>query len=148
MVKYSRSQSTDAPRRFIWSVMALPYCRFHSHTRSMNFSRPSSLRFMPSLASWRSTIICVAMPAHDDVHLRLVEHVAHVQAAGNVGRRQQQGEDRLCGADTLVREALCRNLSPQRRLHREQLLADPVFGPAFFDGAGFVGFGEIGHFSF
>jgi hypothetical protein len=31
-----------------------------------------------------------AMPAHDDVHLRLVEHVAHVQAAGDVGRRQQQ----------------------------------------------------------
>ena len=29
-----------------------------------------------------------AMPADDDIHLRLVEHVAHVQAAGNVGRRQ------------------------------------------------------------
>ena len=28
-----------------------------------------------------------AMPAHDDVHLRLVEHVAHVQASGDVGRR-------------------------------------------------------------
>ena len=33
-----------------------------------------------------------AMPAHDDVHLRLVEHVAHVQAAGHVRRRQQQRE--------------------------------------------------------
>ena len=26
MVKYSRDQSTEAPRRFIWSVMAEPYC--------------------------------------------------------------------------------------------------------------------------
>ena len=34
------------------------------------------------------------MPAHDDVHLRLVEHVAHVQAAGDVRRRKQQSEDR------------------------------------------------------
>ena len=30
-----------------------------------------------------------ATPAGEDVHLRLVEHVAHVQAAGDVGRRQQ-----------------------------------------------------------
>ena len=29
-----------------------------------------------------------APPAGEDVHLRLVEHVAHVQAAGDVGRRQ------------------------------------------------------------
>ncbi len=28
-----------------------------------------------------------AMPADDDIHLSLVEHVAHVQAAGDVGRR-------------------------------------------------------------
>ncbi len=28
-----------------------------------------------------------AMPAHDDVHLRLVEHVAHVQAPRDIGRR-------------------------------------------------------------
>ena len=33
-----------------------------------------------------------ATPAGEDVHLRLVEHVAHVQAAGDVGRRQQNGE--------------------------------------------------------
>jgi len=28
-----------------------------------------------------------APPAGEDVHLRLVEHVAHMQAAGDVGRR-------------------------------------------------------------
>ena len=35
-----------------------------------------------------------AAPAGEDVHLRLVEHVAHVQAARDVGRRQQDGERR------------------------------------------------------
>ena len=30
-----------------------------------------------------------AVPAHDNVHLRLVEHVAHVKAAGYVGRRRR-----------------------------------------------------------
>ena len=77
----------------------------------MNASRPRSVRSVPSAASWRSTIICVAMPAWSvpgtqsavspqhavpagqDVHLRLVEHVAHVQAAGHVGRRQQAGNE-------------------------------------------------------
>jgi hypothetical protein len=33
-----------------------------------------------------------AVPAGEDVHLRLVEHVAHVQAAGDVGRREQLDE--------------------------------------------------------
>ncbi len=33
-----------------------------------------------------------ATPAGEDVHLRLVEHVAHVEAAGDVGRREQDSE--------------------------------------------------------
>src|SRR3569833_2033913 len=33
-----------------------------------------------------------AMPAREDVHLRLVEHVAHVQAAGDGRRREEHGE--------------------------------------------------------
>ena len=41
MVKYSRDQSTDAPRRRICSRMAPPYCFFHCQTRSMKASRPS-----------------------------------------------------------------------------------------------------------
>ena len=74
-----------------------------------------------------------AVPAHDDVHLRLVEHVAHVQAAGDVGRRQQQREH---GA--LV--ARC------RRGGGKQFFLDPVFGPARFNRARFVRFGQlVGH---
>ena len=38
-----------------------------------------------------------AAPAGEDVHLRLVEHVAHVQAARDVGRRQQDGKRRAGG---------------------------------------------------
>ena len=33
-----------------------------------------------------------AVPADEDVHLGLVEHVAHVEAAGDVGRRQENRE--------------------------------------------------------
>ena len=33
-----------------------------------------------------------APPADEDVHLRLVEHVAHVQATGDVGRGQEDGK--------------------------------------------------------
>ena len=63
MVKYSRDQSHEAPRRRICRVMVEPDCSFHSQTRSTNFSRPSSRRVVPSCSSWRSTTICVAMPA-------------------------------------------------------------------------------------
>ncbi len=40
-----------------------PYSSRHSHTRSMNASRPSSWRDVPSRASSCSTCFCVAMPA-------------------------------------------------------------------------------------
>jgi hypothetical protein len=110
MVKYSRDQSTEAPRRFIWSsdggaVVALPL------PDAFDEGLAAELLAVGAFAvSWRSTIICVAMPAWsvpgprgrrsaahampagEDVHLRLVEHVAHVQAAGDVGRGQQDGE--------------------------------------------------------
>ena len=35
-----------------------------------------------------------AVPAHQNVHLRLVEHVPHVQPPGDVRRRQEQREHR------------------------------------------------------
>ena len=35
-----------------------------------------------------------AMPAHNDVHLRLVQHVSHVQTPRHIRRRQQQREHR------------------------------------------------------
>ena len=49
-------------RRNRWAMVP-PDWPFHSHTSSMNFSRPRSLRLSPWALSWRSTTICVAMPA-------------------------------------------------------------------------------------
>jgi hypothetical protein len=73
------------------------------------------------------------MPAHNDVHLRLVEHVAHVQATSYVRRRQQQREHGT-------------RLARWRRWHGEELLFNPVFGPARFNRTRFVGFGKVvGH---
>ena len=110
MVKRSRDQSGEVPRRRICLVMVLPEYSFHSHTFSMNFSRPRSWREMPCASSWRSTTICVAMPAwsvpgchsvlspahavvaRERIHQRLVETVPHVQRAGDVGRRQLDAE--------------------------------------------------------
>ena len=40
-----------------------PYCSRQRHTRSLNASRPSSSRLVPSERSSRSTSVCVAMPA-------------------------------------------------------------------------------------
>ena len=74
-----------------------------------------------------------AMPAHNDVHLRLVEHVAHVQPSSHIGRRQEHGEHRP-------------RLSRRRRRNRKKLFFDPVLRPARFNGARLVRFGEIvGH---
>ena len=70
------------------------------------------------------------MPAHDDIHLRLVEHVAHVQAAGDVRRRKQQGE--------------YGTRFPRRwRGNGEEFLFDPILGPARFDRARLVGFRQF-----
>ena len=49
--------------RRIWRVMVEPDSSFHSHTRATKFLRPSSWRDVPLSCSWRSTTICVAMPA-------------------------------------------------------------------------------------
>jgi hypothetical protein len=110
MVKYSRDQSTEAPRRRIWSVMAEPYWRFHSQTRAVKTSRPRGLRlvafggelaFDHHLRGDASVIgagnperglAAHSVPAGEDVHLRLVEHVTHVQTARDIGRRQEERE--------------------------------------------------------
>jgi hypothetical protein len=63
MVKRSRDQSGEVPSRRICRVMVPPEYSFHCQTRSRNFSRPRSWRLTPSASSWRSTTICVAMPA-------------------------------------------------------------------------------------
>ncbi len=71
-----------------------------------------------------------AMPAHDDVHLRLVEHVAHVQATGNVRRRQEKRKHRT-------------GFTRRWRLDGEQLFFDPVVGPACFNRAWLVRFRQF-----
>ena len=49
MVKRSRRQSGEAPRRRSWRVIVPPDSAFHSQTRSMNASRPSSCASICSL---------------------------------------------------------------------------------------------------
>jgi hypothetical protein len=63
MVKRSRGQSGEAPSRRTWRMIVPPDSSFQAQTRSTNASRPRSWRLAPSSASWRSTTICVAMPA-------------------------------------------------------------------------------------
>ncbi len=66
--------------------------------------------------------------AGEDVLQRIVERMADVEAAGDVGRRHDDGERLGVGA---------------RRA--EQALALPMGIPAGLDGGGVEGFGELGH---
>ncbi len=71
-----------------------------------------------------------ALPADDDVDLGVLQHVSHVEVAGDVGRRQRDGK----GLARLVR---------RRRFDVEELFVDPVLGPARFNRARLVGLGKI-----
>ena len=73
-----------------------------------------------------------APPTGEDIHLRLVEHVPHVQAAGDIGRRQKDREG-------LARRGVVGSGCGLR----EEVFADPVFGPAIFNRGGVVGFGQV-----
>jgi len=73
-----------------------------------------------------------AVPADEHVYLRVLEHVADVDGAGDVGRREGDGEGaagtrgRIFGA--------------------EEAVFEPGVGPAVLDFLGFVGFGDFaGH---
>ena len=66
-----------------------------------------------------------AMPARDDVHLRLAEHMSHMQLPGHIRRRQQQREHRT-------------RLPRWRRGDGEELFFDPIVGPARFNRARLV----------
>ena len=64
MVNRSRDQSQEQPSRFSWPTMVLPDSSFHCQTRLMKASRPMARRFGSWRSiNWRSTTICVAMPA-------------------------------------------------------------------------------------
>jgi hypothetical protein len=130
----------------------------HCQTRASKASRPRAVRLVPSAAScarpssaWRCRrgrcreprgwVALHAVPAGEDVHLRLVEHVAHVQAAGDVGGRQQDGEGLAARAG-----AFGWFLSDCAGGFGEEVFFDPVFGPFIFNGGWVVGFGQVvGH---
>mmetsp|Transcript_63225 Transcript_63225/g.73996 ORF Transcript_63225/g.73996 Transcript_63225/m.73996 type:complete len:201 (-) Transcript_63225:526-1128(-) len=64
IVNRSLLQSTEDPRERSWVVILPPYSSFHSHTFSMNFSRPRSCLVCPlSFMSIFSTMLWVAIPA-------------------------------------------------------------------------------------
>ena len=111
MVKRSRDQSHDAPRRRNCCEMIPPDSAFHSHTRFRNASRPMARRsVLFSFWSNRSTTIWVAMPgmvgaglpqhiapahpleADQDILDGIVERMAHVERARHVGRWDHDGE--------------------------------------------------------
>ena len=51
MVKDSRAQSQEAPIFLSWSMMVLPDCSRHCHTRATKASRPICCRVTPSARS-------------------------------------------------------------------------------------------------
>jgi hypothetical protein len=63
MVKRSRGQSGEVPRRRSCRPMVPPDSCFHSQTLSTKAARPRSRRDDPWAANSRSTTIWVAMPA-------------------------------------------------------------------------------------
>ena len=73
-----------------------------------------------------------AVPAGEDVHLGLVQHVAHVQPAGDVGRRQQHGELLRCASCVSSGVAMSNRCS-----------LDPVLGPALFNNGWIVCFRQF-----
>ena len=91
-------------------TMRPPYSFFHAQARSRNFSRPMSSLEMPSALRASTTLISVAMeawsvpgtqrvgsPLHAvvaDKHIlrHLIQRVAHVELAGDVRRRHDDGE--------------------------------------------------------
>ncbi len=72
-----------------------------------------------------------AVPADENVRLGVLEHVPHMQIAGDVGRGQQDGEGARAGG--------AGRWGPDF----EEALVDPVLCPALFNGGGIVGFGEF-----
>ena len=110
MVKRSRDQSQEAPSRFSWLRIMPPDSAFHSQTLSMNSSRPSVAAVDLALHQLaldhhlggdagvvharlpQHVLAAHALEADENVLQRVVERVAHMQRAGDVGRRNDDGE--------------------------------------------------------
>ena len=91
MVKRSRGQSAEAPRRRSWRMMVPPDCAFHSQTFSRKASRPmvwALARAWPSEPARASTMPCPANCRSTTdlggdagmIGARLPEHVAPAHA--------------------------------------------------------------------
>ena len=106
MVKRSRDQSHEAPRRLSWLAMVPPLSAFHAHTFSMNFvaaelvavgllplhqlALDHHLRGDAGVVGARlpqHVLAAHALEAAQHVLQRVVERVPHVQRARHVGRR-------------------------------------------------------------
>ena len=70
-----------------------------------------------------------SVPSHDDVMLGVIEHVAHVEHAGDIRRRDDDGERRFGGLG----------------IGGEAALLQPEIIPFVLNGLRFVGFGNLGH---
>ena len=102
--------------------MVPPYCSFHSQTRSSNSSRPRSRAvdaFLGQLALHHHlggdagvvgagqperVVAEHAMPADGDVDLGVLEHVADVERAGDVGRRNDERKYAAAGVSAAARK--------------------------------------------
>ena len=110
MVKRSRDQSQDAPSRFSWLKIMPPDSAFHSHTLLDEFLAADvaamdlplhQLAFddhlrgdagMVHAGLPQHVLAAHALEADQDVLQRVVERVAHMQRAGDVRRRDDDGE--------------------------------------------------------
>ncbi len=116
-MKRSRLQSQEAPSRFNWPTIAPPDSAFHAQTRSRNASRPivrrSGLLALGELAldhhlRGDAGVVGARLPQHvaalhapiaaQHVLQRVVERMAHMQVAGDVGRRDDDAERLGVGA--------------------------------------------------
>ena len=110
MVKRSRGQSSEAPRRRSWRVMVPPDSAFHCQTRSTNASRPSvcaglCLRTgeqpLDDHLGGDAGVVGAGLPERvaalhpPPADQRVLDgerqRVAHMQAAGDVRRRDHDG---------------------------------------------------------
>ena len=105
MVKALRDQSQEAPRRLSWSMMVPPDCLFHSQTFRKRVAAHFAPRRLPVVGQFAldhhlggdAGVVLSRLPervepahpvpADQDVLQRVVEGVAHMQRAGDVGRR-------------------------------------------------------------
>ena len=105
-MKRSRLQSQEAPSRLSWPTIAPPDSAFHSHTRAtkrlaaeraaVGFLALGELALDDHLGG-DAGVVGARLPQHvaavhpliaaEHVLQRVVERVAHVQVAGDVGRR-------------------------------------------------------------